>query len=86
MRDRDVYLGFHHTLDCGVAVPDAKPNDRTPYGRVNIAERPARERKRDFDYVEVDMSLEEAIQECGRCLRCDAFGCGVMEGGRVQYV
>ncbi len=31
------------------------------------------------------MTYEEAVQECGRCLRCDAFGCGSMEGGRVQY-
>ena len=31
------------------------------------------------------MSREEVVQECGRCLRCDRFGCGVMEGGRHQY-
>jgi NADPH-dependent glutamate synthase beta subunit-like oxidoreductase len=84
-RNIDEYLGFHHTLDPEVEAPDPKPNDRTAYGRVNIAERPARERKNDFDYVEVDMSLEEALQECGRCLRCDHYGCGIMEGGRVQY-
>jgi len=36
--------------------------------------------------VEVDMSLEEAIQDCGRCMRCVHYGCGIMEGGRVQYV
>lgn len=85
-RNIDAYLGYDHKLDCGVEVPAPKPNDRNAYGRVNIAERPARERKNDFEYVEVDMSLEEAIQECGRCLRCDCFGCGTMEGGRVQYV
>ena len=85
-RNIDHYLGYNHTVDCGVKIPDPKPNDRCAYGRVNIAERPARERKNDFEYVEVDMSLEEAIQECGRCLRCDCFGCGNMEGGRVQYV
>ena len=85
-RNIDAYLGYDHKLDCGVVAPEPKPNDRNAYGRVNIAERPARERKNDFEYVEVDMSLEEAIQECGRCLRCDCFGCGTMEGGRVQYV
>ena len=84
-RNIDHYLGYNHKLDCGVVAPDPKPNDRTIYGRVDIAERPARERKHDFEYVEVDMSLEEAMQECGRCLRCDCFGCGTMEGGRVQY-
>ena len=85
-RTIDEYLGYHHTLDCGVAVPPPRPNDRVPTGRVNIAERPARERKRDFEAVEVEMTLEEARQECARCLRCDHFGCGSLDEGRVQYV
>lgn len=85
-RNIDEYLGYHHTLNCGVDVPTPVPNDRTPKGRVEISERPARERKRDFEYVEEPMSREEAVQECGRCLRCDHFGCGAMEGGRIQYV
>ena len=84
-RNIDEYLGFHHTLDCGVKAPAPKPNDRTPYGRVEILERPAHERKHDFAGVETQMSAEEAAQECGRCLRCDHFGCGVTEGGRIQY-
>lgn len=84
-RNIDEYLGFHHKLDPGVEAPDPKPNDRVAYGRVNVAERPARERRNDFEYVEMDISLEEAIQECSRCLRCDHYGCGIMEGGRVQY-
>ena len=79
-RNIDEFLGFHHELECAVAVPPARPNDRTPYGRVNIAERPARERKKDFDYVELPMSAEEAAQECGRCLRCDHFGVGALNG------
>ena len=33
--------------------------------------------------VENGMSYDEAMQECGKCLRCDHFGCGVVEGGRV---
>ena len=84
-RNIDEYLGFHHTLDPGVDVPEPRANDRAAYGRVNVAERPARERKRDFGYVELPVSTEEVMQECGRCLRCDAFGCGVQEGGRIQY-
>ena len=85
-RNIDEYLGFHHTLDPEVETPEARPNVREAYGRVNIAERPARERGRDFEYIELPLSEEEIMQECGRCLRCDVYGCGAMEGGRVQYV
>ncbi len=85
-RNIDDYLGFNHELNCGVAVPPAAANWRTPCGRVNIVERPARERKGDFDAVEVEMTAEEAFQEARRCLRCDHFGCGVLDEGRVQYV
>lgn len=85
-RNIDDYLGFNHELDCGVEVPPAAANWRQPCGRVNIVERPARERKGDFDAVEVEMSAEEAFQEAHRCLRCDHFGCGVLDEGRVQYV
>ncbi|MDD7369693.1 MAG: NAD(P)-binding protein [Berryella intestinalis] len=85
-RNIDHYLGYNHTLDPGVTAPEAKPNDRRPTGRVNIAERPARERKRDFEGVELEISREEVLQECGRCLRCDHFGCGTQKGGRIQYV
>ncbi len=85
-RNIDDFLGFNHELDCGVGVPPAAANWRQPCGRVNIVERPARERKGDFDAVEVEMSAEEAFQEARRCLRCDHFGCGVLDEGRVQYV
>lgn len=85
-RNIDDYLEFNHELDCGVEVPPAAANWRQPCGRVNIVERPARERKGDFDAVEVEMSAEEAFQEARRCLRCDHFGCGVLDEGRVQYV
>ena len=85
-RNIDDYLGFNHELDCGVEVPPAAANWRQPCGRVNVVERPARERKGDFDAVEVKMSAEEAFQEARRCLRCDHFGCGVLDEGRVQYV
>ena len=84
-RNIDDYLGFNHELDCGVEVPPAAANWRQPCGRVNIVERPARERKGDFDAVEVEMSAEEAFQEARRCLRCDHFGCGVLDEGRIQY-
>ena len=84
-RNIDEFLGYHHKLPCDIDVPEPLQNDRTPKGRVEITERPARERRLDFDGVENGMSREEVVQECGRCLRCDRFGCGVMEGGRHQY-
>ncbi len=84
-RNIDEYLGYHHTLRCDIDVPEPVANDRTPTGRVEIEERPARERKRDYKAVEGGMSKEEMLQECRRCLRCDRFGCGVLEEGRVQY-
>lgn len=78
----DEYLGYHHKVKCNVEAPDAKENNRVPTGRVSIAERDACERRQDFEQVELPMSYEEAMQECDRCLRCDYFGCGVLEGGR----
>lgn len=80
----DELLGFHHKLDCGAAVPPARPNDRTAYGRVQVAERPACERKHDFEGVEVPMTDEEAAQECRRCLRCDVYGIGALTGRGLE--
>ena len=83
-RNIDELLGFHHEIECGAKVPAARPNDRTAYGRIQIEERPARERKCDFDCVELAMSGEEAAQECGRCLRCDVFGIGALTGRGLE--
>lgn len=78
----DEYLGYHHKIISEVRIPDARPNHRMPTGRVNLTEREARVRKLDFLPVENEMSFEEAMQETSRCLRCDHYGCGVLEGGR----
>lgn len=83
-RNIDELLGFDHELDCGAEVPPARRNNRTAYGRVQVAERPARERKNDFDYVECPVSAEEAAQECSRCLRCDVFGIGALTGRGLE--
>ncbi len=85
-RNIDERLGFHHTLDPHVEALPPKENLREPYGRVNVPLRPARARRKDFDYIELPISEEEAVQECARCLRCDVYGCGSAEGGRVHYV
>ena len=84
-RNIDEHLGFHHKLACDTPTPEPHQNVRTPMGRVNILERRARERAADWAAVETEMSLEEARQECSRCLRCDHFGCGSMDEGRVRY-
>jgi NADPH-dependent glutamate synthase beta subunit-like oxidoreductase len=80
----DEYLGYHHKLHCDVEIPQARDNNRTPTGRANITERPAYIRKHDFEHVENPLTFEEAMQEAGRCLRCDHFGCGVLKGGTDQ--
>lgn len=80
----DEYLGYHHTLLCEAQAPIPKENNRVPTGRANITERPAYLRKHDFEHVENPYTYEEAMQEAGRCLRCDHFGCGVLIGGRDE--
>ena len=80
----DEYLGYHHKVSCGVRVPDAVPNNCIPTGRAEIEERDPFERREDFAHVECPMTAEEAERESGRCLRCDVYGCGSMEGGRGQ--
>ncbi len=81
----DEYLGYHHKIVCEAEVPAAMPNKCIPTGRAEIEERDAFERRDDFDHVEIPMTPEEAERESGRCLRCDHFGCGTMEGGRCAW-
>ncbi|MCR5109057.1 MAG: FAD-dependent oxidoreductase [Lachnospiraceae bacterium] len=79
----DEYLGYHHKILGSIDYPAPKENDRTHIGRVHLTDRSARERKKNFEPVENGMSYAEAMQECNKCLRCDHYGCGVVEGGRV---
>ena len=80
----DEYLGFHHEITAQVKVPAPRFNDLRPTGRVSNTERDADERKRDFRCIECGLSDEEALQESGRCLRCDHFGYGNFKGGREE--
>ena len=80
----DEYLGFHHEITAAVEVPSPRFNDLRPTGRVSNAERDADERKRDFQCIECGLRHEEAMQESGRCLRCDHFGYGNFKGGRQE--
>ena len=78
----DAYLGYHHEIRREVELPPVRFDDHQPCGRVNMMERPAAERVRDFGLMELCMTEEEAMQESGRCLHCDHFGCGAFKGGR----
>lgn len=80
----DEYLGFHHIIEMDVGIPDSSLGDRIPCGRVNMRERDALDRIKDFDLIEYGMTYEEANQESRRCLRCDHFGLGVFKGGRIE--
>ena len=81
----DEYLGYHHKIVLEAEAPQAKPNKCIPTGRAEIEERDPFERREDFEHVEIPMTPEEAEREAGRCLRCDHFGCGTMEGGRCPW-
>ena len=80
----DEYLGYHHVISCDVEIPEAPHHDRTPCGRVNLTEREACERVKDWDGCENCMTEKEAKQEASRCLRCDHFGYGIFKGGRER--
>ncbi|MCR5476773.1 MAG: FAD-dependent oxidoreductase [Lachnospiraceae bacterium] len=80
----DEYLGYHHKAGYRVQIPPAYPNPCIPTGRAEIEEKDPVERKDNFEHVELSMTPEEALRESGRCLRCDHYGCGVMEGGRGE--
>ena len=72
----DEYFGFHHEIRFDVDIPEAGFNNSTPWGRANTKERPANERKNDFDLTEEGLGDDEAMLECARCLRCDHYGYG----------
>ena len=80
----DEYLGYHHKVRCEAAAPPAYKNPCIPTGRAEIEEKDPFESRENFDFVELPMTYEEAMREAGRCLRCDHFGCGAMEGGRGE--
>ena len=80
----DEYLGFEHKISSDITPPTAYFTDHEPHGRVNMTERPAEERSKDFDLMEYCMSDEEASQESSRCLRCDCYGYGCFRGGRNE--
>ena len=80
----DEYLGYHHVISVDVQIPDVRQSNRPSCARVNMKERQPAQRAKDFELIECGMTCEEAMQEAGRCLRCDHFGFGILKGGRVE--
>ena len=80
----DEHLGYHHEITVDIDIPSPKLNNRPPHGRINTTEREACQRKCDFEDIECGLTLEGAVTEASRCLRCDHFGYGIFKGGRVD--
>jgi NADPH-dependent glutamate synthase beta subunit-like oxidoreductase len=80
----DQYLGFNHPIAVDVEVPSPKLSNKQAHGRVNLLEREADDRKKDFVCIECEMTDQEAAVESSRCLRCDYFGYGCFKGGRTK--
>lgn len=80
----DEHFGLHTPIECPVEIPHAGPSARLNWGRANMQERPADERKEDFLLMERCLNDEEAANECSRCLRCDHYGHGTIKGRRVN--
>ena len=79
----DEYLGYHHVVPCDVEIPPVRYEDKEPCGRIQLSEKEAGDRKKNFDAFECGMTEQEACQEAGRCLRCDKYGYGSLKGGRA---
>ena len=80
----DEYLGYHHEITTEVELPTIRFDDHIPCGRKMTRERPAEERIKDFDLMEIGLTDEEAHLEASRCLHCDHFGYGIFKGGHEE--
>ncbi len=73
----DNYLGGANDFD-----PEVTPHEfwtqsmHSFVPRQNVQERPAEERKHDFDHIEIDVEPASGMKECGRCMHCDFYGYG----------
>ncbi len=82
----DTYLGYDHRISAeeDIDIPEPRVMDSKPCGRAELKLRYAKDRGNDFLEIENGMSLEEALQEASRCLRCDRFGISSLKGGRRE--
>ncbi len=70
----DFSLGFNHEIDPGVEAKESYHRYMEAAPREEVHERPADERKHDFDYIELDVDPHTGMRECGRCMHCDLCG------------
>ncbi|MCL2632873.1 MAG: FAD-dependent oxidoreductase, partial [Coriobacteriia bacterium] len=80
----DDYLGFDHTISVDVEIPAALAKGKAYCGRANMKESIPEELAGNFIATECPLNGKEALQEANRCLRCDHFGLGALQGGRSK--
>ncbi len=64
-------------------MPAAIPGDLSPTGRVNMRESPVLREFMTGNSLSFNMDFKEALHRSRRCLRCDHYGSGSIEGGRL---
>ena len=70
----DDYLGGKNEFDPEVCPKEFYTKSREVSKRENVHERPADERRNDFEHIELPVSADAGRRECGRCLHCDLYG------------
>ncbi|MCL2137032.1 MAG: NAD(P)-binding protein [Coriobacteriia bacterium] len=83
-RNIDTYLGYDHVISVDIDIPVAVPGGKAYCARSNMVESIPQDLVGDFSQTEQCLNDEEALQEAKRCLRCDHFGLGALQGGRVD--
>lgn len=85
-RSIDADLGYRRDLRLDIEFDPVRLEDRKPWGRAVLGERPGEIRRHDFELVEQGFSEQEMRQEAARCLNCDHFGCGILhKEGRLAW-
>ena len=52
-------------------IPMELPEEPEEMPQERMHERPLKSRRRNFSEVEQGYTVQQAVRECGRCLRCD---------------
>ena len=83
-KDRHTVAAYWNAEGCDPGDGRSERESAFEPHRAEIEEKDPFERRCNFDHVELSMTAEEAMRESGRCLRCDHYGCGSLEGGRGE--